>query len=85
MNIDMDIEEKGAINGILAAREHLRYTHLSKRERGVPGAGTCDWDEIHATLAAVGVAPGGGQRRSAEQAPSVWIDPPLEYCHAPLI
>ena len=50
----MNIEEKGAGNGILAAREHLRYIHLSESDRGTPGAGTCDWDEIFATLAAVG-------------------------------
>ncbi len=49
----MNIEEKGAANGILAAREHLRYIHLSESDRGVPGKGTCDWDEIYATLAAI--------------------------------
>ena len=50
----MNIEEKGVANGILAAREHLRYIHLSESDRGVPSKGTCDWDEIHATLAAIG-------------------------------
>lgn len=50
----MNIEEKGVANGILAAREHLRYIHLSESDRGVPGKGTCDWDEIHAALAAIG-------------------------------
>ncbi len=50
----MNIEEKGAGNGILDAREHLRYIHLSESDRGTPGAGTCDWDEIYATLAAIG-------------------------------
>jgi D-psicose/D-tagatose/L-ribulose 3-epimerase len=50
----MNIEEKGAGNGILAARDHLRYIHLSESDRGVPGKGTCDWDEIFATLAAIG-------------------------------
>ncbi len=50
----MNIEEKGAGNGILDGREHLRYIHLSESDRGTPGAGTCDWDEIHATLAAIG-------------------------------
>ena len=50
----MNIEEKGVGNGILAAREHLRYIHLSESDRGTPGAGTCDWDEIFATLAAIG-------------------------------
>ncbi len=50
----MNIEEKGAGNGILAARDHLRYIHLSESDRGTPGQGTCDWDEIFATLAAIG-------------------------------
>jgi D-psicose/D-tagatose/L-ribulose 3-epimerase len=49
----MNIEEKGVANGILAARDHLRYIHLSESDRGVPGKGTCDWDEIYATLAAI--------------------------------
>ncbi|WP_075215173.1 sugar phosphate isomerase/epimerase family protein [Mongoliimonas terrestris] len=50
----MNIEEKGAANGILAAREHLRYIHLSESDRGAPGAGNVPWDEIYATLAAIG-------------------------------
>ncbi|MEM1341647.1 MAG: sugar phosphate isomerase/epimerase family protein [Pseudomonadota bacterium] len=50
----MNIEEKGAGNGILHGRQHLRYIHLSESDRGTPGAGTCDWDEIFATLAAIG-------------------------------
>ncbi len=50
----MNIEEKGAANGILDAREHLRYIHLSESDRGTPGAGTCDWDEIFVALAAIG-------------------------------
>ncbi|WP_299862148.1 sugar phosphate isomerase/epimerase family protein [uncultured Hoeflea sp.] len=49
----MNIEEKGAGNGIIAARAHLRYIHLSESDRGTPGEGTCDWDEIFATLAAI--------------------------------
>lgn len=50
----MNIEEKGAGNGILDAREFLKYIHLSESDRGTPGEGTCDWDEIYATLAAIG-------------------------------
>lgn len=50
----MNIEEKGAANGILAARDHLRYIHLSESDRGTPGEGCCDWDEIFASLAAIG-------------------------------
>lgn len=50
----MNIEEKGAANGVLDARDHIRYIHLSESDRGTPGAGTCDWDEIYAALAAIG-------------------------------
>ena len=49
----MNIEEKGVGNGILDAREHLKYIHLSESDRGTPGEGCCDWDEIFATLAAI--------------------------------
>ncbi len=50
----MNIEEKGAANGILDARDHLRYIHLSESDRGTPGSGTCDWDEVYGALAAIG-------------------------------
>lgn len=50
----MNIEEKGAANGVIACAKHLKYIHLSESDRGVPGAGTCDWDEIFAALAATG-------------------------------
>ena len=49
----MNIEEKGVANGILAARDHLRYIHLSESDRGVPGAGTVGWNEVYAALAAI--------------------------------
>lgn len=50
----MNIEEKGIAAGILAARDHLRYIHLSESDRGTPGAGNCDWDGVFAALAAIG-------------------------------
>jgi D-psicose/D-tagatose/L-ribulose 3-epimerase len=50
----MHIEEKGIAQGILAAREHLRYIHLSESDRGVPGKGNVSWDEIYGALAAIG-------------------------------
>ncbi len=49
----MNIEEKGVAQGILDAREHLKYIHLSESDRGTPGAGTCNWDEIFAVLGAI--------------------------------
>lgn len=50
----MNIEEKGAGNGIIDAGPLLRYIHLSESDRGTPGEGTCNWDEVFATLAAIG-------------------------------
>jgi len=50
----MNIEEKGAANGILDARKYIKYIHLSESDRGTPGSGTVDWDEIFAALAAIG-------------------------------
>ena len=54
----MNIAEKGAANGILIARDHLKYIHLSESDRGTPGYGNVPWDEIYATLAAIGVKGG---------------------------
>ncbi|MEO4041859.1 sugar phosphate isomerase/epimerase [Hoeflea sp. CAU 1731] len=50
----MNIEEKGIANGILDARDHLRYIHLSESDRGTPGEGCCDWDAVFGALAAIG-------------------------------
>jgi len=50
----MNIEEKGAANGILDARDHLKYIHLSESDRGTPGYGNVPWDAIYAALAAIG-------------------------------
>jgi D-psicose/D-tagatose/L-ribulose 3-epimerase len=50
----MNIEEKGIANGILKAREHLRYIHLSASDRGTPGMDTIAWDEVFVALAAIG-------------------------------
>jgi len=49
----MNIEEKGAALGIIAARDHLKYIHLSESDRGTPGEGNCPWDAIFAALAAI--------------------------------
>jgi D-psicose/D-tagatose/L-ribulose 3-epimerase len=50
----MNVEEKGLGNGIIDARAHLKYIHLSESDRGTPGEGNCHWDETFATLAAIG-------------------------------
>ena len=49
----MNIEEKGAAQAVLDASEHLRYIHLSESDRGTPGSGTVDWDEIFVALRAI--------------------------------
>lgn len=50
----MNMEEKGIANGILAARNHLKYMHMSESDRGTPGFGNVAWDEVFAALAAIG-------------------------------
>jgi D-psicose/D-tagatose/L-ribulose 3-epimerase len=54
----MNIEEKGMGNGIITARDHLKYIHLSESDRGTPGEGNCHWDETFTTLAAINFAGG---------------------------
>ena len=49
----MNIEEKGVANGVLDARAHLKYIHLSESDRGTPGSGNIPWDEIFGALAAI--------------------------------
>lgn len=49
----MNIEEKGAGNGVIDGRKYLKYMHMSESDRGTPGYGTVDWDEIYATLVAI--------------------------------
>jgi D-psicose/D-tagatose/L-ribulose 3-epimerase len=50
----MNIEEKGISAGFRAAGDRCAYVHLSESDRGVPGTGTIDWDEIFRTLAETG-------------------------------
>jgi D-psicose/D-tagatose/L-ribulose 3-epimerase len=47
----MNIEEKGIGHGIRIAGKHCSYIHLSESDRGVPGSGTIDWDEVFRALA----------------------------------
>src|SRR5690606_1118401 len=67
----MNIEEKGVANGILDAREYLRYIHLSESDRGTPGEGCCDWDEIFAALAAIGFKGGMAMESFINMPPEV--------------
>jgi D-psicose/D-tagatose/L-ribulose 3-epimerase len=47
----MNIEEKGISAGFRAAGANCVYVHLSESDRGVPGTGTIDWDDMFRTLA----------------------------------
>ena len=67
----MNIEEKGAANGVIDAREHLRYIHLSESDRGTPGEGCCDWDEVFAALAATGFEGGLAMESFVEMPPEI--------------
>jgi D-psicose/D-tagatose/L-ribulose 3-epimerase len=50
----MNIEEKGIGAGFRNAGKHCAYVHLSESDRGVPGTGTIDWDDIFRTFADIG-------------------------------
>lgn len=49
----MNLEEKGLASGIVAARDHLKYMHMSESDRGTPGFGNIAWDELFGALAAI--------------------------------
>ncbi|WP_424967863.1 MULTISPECIES: sugar phosphate isomerase/epimerase family protein [unclassified Dinoroseobacter] len=67
----MNIEEKGIAQGIIDAREHLRYIHLSESDRGTPGAGTIAWDEIYSALRAVGFKGGLAMESFIDMPPEI--------------
>lgn len=50
----MNIEEKGIGHGIRVAGRHSSYIHLSESDRGVPGQGTIDWNDVFRALAETG-------------------------------
>lgn len=52
----MNIEEKGVGHGIAVAGKRAPYIHISESDRGVPGTGTIDWEDVFATLARIGFA-----------------------------
>jgi len=47
----MNIEEKGIGAGLRAAGDRCAYVHMSESDRGVPGTGTIDWNEVFRALA----------------------------------
>jgi len=50
----MNIEEKGIGHAIEIAGWAASYIHLSESDRGVPGTGTVEWDELFGAVAKAG-------------------------------
>jgi len=50
----MNIEEKGFGNGFRAAGAHCSYVHMSESDRGVPGTGNVDFEDILRTMVEIG-------------------------------
>ena len=50
----MNIEERGFRAPIERLGERLRYIHLSESDRGTPGLGNVDWDDVFGGLRAIG-------------------------------
>ncbi len=50
----MNIEEKSIPDAITAAGTRLRHFHACENDRGAPGSGHVEWDDVFAALAEVG-------------------------------
>jgi D-psicose/D-tagatose/L-ribulose 3-epimerase len=50
----MNIEEKGIPDALRRIGGRAPYIHISESDRGVPGTGTIDWEQIFAALAGIG-------------------------------
>lgn len=50
----MNIEEKGIGHGLRAAAGKCAYIHMSESDRGVPGTGTVDWNDVCRALSETG-------------------------------
>lgn len=46
----MNIEEKGFYDPVKLAGRHLMHLHLCENDRGIPGTGHIDWDELFEAL-----------------------------------
>ena len=45
-----NIEEKSQAQAIRTIAPHLKHVHISENDRGTPGSGQVNWDEVFATL-----------------------------------
>lgn len=50
----MNIEEKGIGSALRASAGRTSYLHMSESDRGVPGTGTIDWNDVYRGLAESG-------------------------------
>lgn len=48
-----NIEEKSQKDAIHCIRPYLKHVHISENDRGTPGNGQINWDEVFATLKAI--------------------------------
>ena len=42
----MNIEEKSFYDAVMQAREHIVHLHLCENDRGIPGTGLVQWDDL---------------------------------------
>jgi D-psicose/D-tagatose/L-ribulose 3-epimerase len=49
----MNIEEEGYSGPLMAAGSLCGYIHLSESNRGLPGEGTVDWEDVFGGLKAI--------------------------------
>ena len=49
----MNIEEKSFYDATIAAGDNLMHYHLCENDRGIPGTGLVDWDDIFKALAEI--------------------------------
>ncbi|NNL03543.1 MAG: sugar phosphate isomerase/epimerase, partial [Eudoraea sp.] len=45
-----NIEEKSQAKAIKTIAPHLKHVHISENDRGTPGSGQVNWDEVFRTL-----------------------------------
>lgn len=49
----MNIEEKGVGHGLRSTAGKCSYIHMSESDRGVPGTGTVDWNDVYRALSEI--------------------------------
>jgi len=52
----MNIEEKSWAEPVVLAGDRLCHFHLCENDRGIPGTGLVDWEELFGALARIGYA-----------------------------